>query len=152
MDAGQTVPLNLALQVGEASESITVQANASLLKTESGDIAHNVTLEQLDDLPVLGIGTSNAGSIGIRNPYNSVVFLPGVSYFANFNMIVNGAPTNTAAYRIEGLDATNHVTPPNNFAIQMGQPSPDAVQEMAIQTSNYARNSGRPAAACSISS
>ena len=137
VDAGQTVPLNLALEVGATTESITVQANASLLKTESGDVAHDITLEQLDDLPVLGIGTSNAGSLGIRNPYNSVVFLPGVSYFANFNMIVDGAPTNTAAYRIEGLDATNHVTPPNNFAIQQGQPSPDAVQEMAIQTSNY---------------
>lgn len=137
VDAGQTVPLNLSLEVGTANESITVQAEASLLKTESGDVAHDITLEQLDDLPILGIGTANAGSIGIRNPFNSVELLPGVSYFGNYQMIVNGAPTNTAAYRIEGLDATNHVTPPNNFAIQMGQPSADAVQEMAIQTSNY---------------
>ena len=143
VDAGQTVPLDLTLEVGAATESVTVQADASLLKTESGDIAHNITLEQLDDLPVLGIGTANAGSNGIRNPFNSVVFLPGVSYFANFNMIVNGAPTNTAAYRLEGMDFTNHVTPPNNFAIQMNQPSADAVQEMAIQTSNYAPEFGQ---------
>jgi hypothetical protein len=143
VDAGQTLPLDLTLEVGAATESVTVQAEASLLKTESGDVAHNVTLEQLDDLPVLGIGTANAGSIGIRNPYNSVVFLPGVNYAANFNMIVNGAPTNTAAYRLEGMDFTNHVTPPNNFAIQMNQPSPDAVQEMAIQTSNYAPEFGQ---------
>ncbi|HTA44929.1 MAG TPA: TonB-dependent receptor [Bryobacteraceae bacterium] len=143
VDAGQTIPLDLSLEVGSASESVTVQAEASLLKTESGDIAHDITLQQLDALPILGIGTANAGSLGIRNPFNSVVFLPGVSYFANFNMIVNGAPTNTAAYRIEGLDATNHVTPPNNFAIQQGQPSADAVQEMAIQTSNYAPEFGQ---------
>jgi hypothetical protein len=141
--AGQTIPVDVGLEVGAASESVTVQAEPSLLKTETGDMSHNITLEQLDDLPVLGIGTNNAESLGIRNPFNSVVFLPGVSYTANFNMIVNGAPTNTAAYRIEGLDAANHVTPPNNFAIQQGQPSADAVQEMAIQTSNYAPEFGQ---------
>jgi Carboxypeptidase regulatory-like domain len=143
VDAGQTVPMNVMLEVGETTESVTVQADATLLKTESGDIAHDITLEQLDDLPILGIGTANAGSLGIRNPFNSVVFLPGVNYFANYNMIINGAPTNTAGYRLEGLDFTNHVTPPNNFAIQQGQPSADAVQEMAIQTSNYAPEFGQ---------
>jgi hypothetical protein len=143
VDAGQTIPLNLTLEVGATTESVTVQADATLLKTESGDVAHDITLEQLDDLPVLGIGTANAGSLGIRNPFNSVVFLPGVSYFANFAMIINGAPTNTAGYRLEGLDFTNHVTPPNNFAIQQAQPSADAVQEMAIQTSNYAPEFGQ---------
>ena len=143
VSAGQVLPLDLRLEVGAATESVTVSAEATLLKTETGDVAHNITLEQLDDLPILGIGTANAGSIGIRNPYNSVVFLPGVNYAGNFAMIVNGAPNNSAAYRLEGLDFTNHVTPPNNFAIQMNQPSPDAVQEMAIQTSNYAPEYGQ---------
>ncbi len=111
-----------------------------MLKADSGDVSHNITLAQLDELPILGIGTANAGSNGIRNPYNSAVFLPGVSYFANFNMIVNGAPTNTAAYRIEGLDNTNHTVA---FAIMQNMPNADAIQEMAIQTSNYAAEFGQ---------
>jgi hypothetical protein len=140
VDAGQVLPLDLVLQVGANSESVTVTAEATLLKTESGDVAHNVTLEQLDDLPVLGIGGQNAGSNGIRNPYNSVVFLPGVSYFPNFAMIINGAPTNTAAYRVEGMDNTNHTV---SFAIMQNMPNADAIQEMAIQTSNYAAEYGQ---------
>jgi len=140
VDAGQTLPLDLKLEVGAASESVTVTAEGTLLKTESGDVAHNITLQQLDDLPILGIGGANAGSNGIRNPYNSAVFLPGVSYFANFAMIVNGAPTNTAAYRIEGMDDTNHTVA---FAIMMNMPNADAIQEMAIQTSNYAPEFGQ---------
>jgi hypothetical protein len=100
VSAGQILPLDLLLEVGANSESVTVTAEATLLKTESGDVAHNVTLEQLDDLPILGVGTANAGSNGIRNPYNSAVFVPGVNYSANFAMIVNGAPSNTAAYRV----------------------------------------------------
>ena len=140
VDAGQTLPLDLTLEVGASSESVTVTAEATLLKADSGDVSHNITLAQLDELPILGIGTANAGSNGIRNPYNSAVFLPGVSYFANFNMIVNGAPTNTAAYRIEGLDNTNHTVA---FAIMQNMPNADAIQEMAIQTSNYAAEFGQ---------
>jgi hypothetical protein len=143
VDAGQTLPLDLALEVGSAAESVTVTAEGTLLKTETGDVAHNITLQQLDDLPILGIGTVNAGSNGIRNPYNSAMLLPGVSYFANFAMIVNGAPTNSAAYRVEGQDFTNHVTPPNSFAIMMNMPGADAIQEMAVQTSNYAPEFGQ---------
>ncbi len=140
VDAGQTLPLDVALEVGASTESVTVSAEGTLLKTETGDMSHNITLSQLDELPVLGIGTANAGSNGIRNPYNAVVFLPGVSYFANFSMIVNGAPTNTAAYRIEGLDNTNHTVA---FAIMQNMPNADAIQEMAIQTSNYAPEFGQ---------
>jgi hypothetical protein len=138
--AGQTLPLDLTLEVGSATESVTVTAEATLLKTESGDLTHNITLEQLTDLPILGVGTANAGSNGIRNPYNSVIFLPGVSYFANFNMIVNGAPTNSAGYRIEGLDNTNHTVA---YAIMQNMPNADAIQEMAVQTSNYAPEFGQ---------
>jgi hypothetical protein len=140
VDAGQTLPLDLTLDVGSNTESVTVTAEATLLKTESGDVVHNVTLSQLDELPILGVGTANAGSNGIRNPYNSVIFLPGVSYVPNFAMIVNGAPTNTAGYRIEGLDNTNHTVA---FAIMQNMPNADAIQEMAIQTSNYAAEFGQ---------
>jgi len=140
VDAGQTLPMDLTLQIGSATESVTVSAEGTLLKTETGDVSHNITISQLNDLPALGIGTQNAGSNGIRNPYNAAVFLPGVSYFANFNMIVNGAPTNTAGYRIEGLDNTNHTVA---FAIMQNMPNADAIQEMAIQTSNYAAEFGQ---------
>jgi hypothetical protein len=140
VDAGQTLPMDLTVEIGSASESVTVSAEGTLLKTETGDVSHNITISQLNDLPALGIGTQNAGSNGIRNPYNAAVFLPGVSYFANFAMIVNGAPTNTAGYRIEGLDNTNHTVA---FAIMQNMPNADAIQEMAIQTSNYAAEFGQ---------
>ena len=140
VSAGQTLPLDLVLEVGAVSESVTVTAEATLLKTESGDVVHNVTLSQLNNLPVLGIGGNNAGSNGIRNPFNSAILVPGISFTPNFAMIVNGAPSNTAAYRIDGLDNTNHTVA---FANTQSQPSPDAVEEIAIQTSNYAAEFGQ---------
>jgi len=140
LSAAQVLRLDVPLEIGASTEAVTVSAESSLLKTETGDVAHNITLEQLQNLPVLGIGGANAGSSGVRNPFNSTVMIPGVNYAANFVMIVNGAPTNTAAYRVEGLDNTNHTV---NYALQENQPSADAIQEVAVQTSNYAAEFGQ---------
>jgi hypothetical protein len=138
--AAQTLRLDIPLEVGAATDSITITEEGTLLKSETGDIAHNITVSQLVDLPLLGIGNANAGSSGVRNPYNTAVTVPGVNYVANFTMIVNGAPTNTAGYRLEGLDNTNHTVA---FALQENQPSADAIQEVAVQTSNYAPEFGQ---------
>lgn len=110
-----------------------------MLRTESGDLAQNITVEALDDLPILGIGNANAGSSGIRNPYGLALLVPGTNYSANFTMVVNGAPSNTAGYRIEGQDMTNHFV---SFALQEMQPSADAIQEVAVQSSNYSPEFG----------
>ncbi len=133
---------DVGLTVGSTGENVTVTAEASLLKTESGDLAHNITVGQLDDLPILGIGNANSGSSGIRNPYGLAQLIPGVQYAANSVMTINGqggvnAPT--AAMRIEGQDMTNHYV---SYALQEEQPSADAIQEVAVQTSNYAPEFG----------
>ena len=57
-----TVRVDIVLEVGSATESVTVQADAALLKTESGELSHNVTTDTVDNLPILGIGSSMAGS------------------------------------------------------------------------------------------
>ena len=44
--AGQTMREDVLLQIGQAAENVTVTAEASLLKTENSELAHNVTLTQ----------------------------------------------------------------------------------------------------------
>src|SRR5579871_4886200 len=56
----QTIRIDATLEVGNATESITVSEAAPLLKTESGEVSHNVTTERIDSLPILGIGSSQA--------------------------------------------------------------------------------------------
>src|ERR1700685_3673687 len=53
LNATQTIRENVALQVGAASESVTVTAEASLLHTESAELSHNVTIDTLDSLPMI---------------------------------------------------------------------------------------------------
>jgi hypothetical protein len=131
------------LTVGSQTESVTVTEQASLLKTETSELASNVTLKDLDDLPMLGIGTANAGSTGVRNPFNVLELLPGVTGFtagAGFTFSVNGLGVETM--RIEGQDATSRIFGTATYQ-QMAQPSADSIQEMSFQTSNYAAEYGQ---------
>jgi len=151
--AAQTLKEDIPLEVGQTTESITVDAQASLLATETGDVTHNVTLEQMDDLPLLGIGTVNSGTSGYRNPYNTLLTLPGVSDYATSGLfVVNGLggsiPGNpfvaslTETMRVEGQDATSRIFGNYDYT-QMAQPNADAIQEIAYQTSNYAPEFGQ---------
>jgi hypothetical protein len=137
LPVAQTLRIDVALEVGATTDSVTVTEASPLLKTESGELSHNVNTERLDNLPVLGIGAS-AGSAGIRNPYAVLQLLPGSNYLPDNNIRVNGMPGNTQALRIEGQDATNGLISTQS----MTQPSVDAIQEFSIQTSNYAAEFG----------
>lgn len=140
--AAQTLRLDAALEVGTAAESVTVTADASLLKTETGELAHNVTISQMQNLPLLPVNgaTGAVAAIGFRDPYAVALLIPGVQYSASATMIVNGNPSGSAQYRIEGQ--TSGQSGSLTVFTQFTQPSVDAVQEVAIQTSNFAAEFG----------
>ena len=129
----QTTRVDVTLEVGSAGESVTVIDVAPLLQTESGDVSHNVTTQLQDDLPM--------GSIGaIRVSTEVVLTIPGVN-FGVFNAIsINGSPSSSERIRIDGLDATYTL---GNVYYSFGAPSVDSLQEVAIQTSNYAAEYGQ---------
>ena len=135
----QTLRIDVTLEVGAATEQVTVTADAPLLRTETGELSHNVRTETMTALPVLGIGAA-AGLSGIRNPQAVAALLPGVYVASNTNFRVNGAQGSTASFRIEGQDASNGLTP---GAQQQVQPSMDAIQEVTILTSNFAAEYGQ---------
>jgi Carboxypeptidase regulatory-like domain len=128
----QTLRVDVPLEVGATSEAVTVTEAAPLLKTESGELSHTVNLGQLTELPLFVV------TAGIRNPYRIMDLIPG-TYSAG-DIRVNGVPANSAAYRVEGQDATNGTLP--SFPTQ-NQASVDAIQEVAVQTSNFAAEYGQ---------
>jgi hypothetical protein len=144
--AAQIMREDIALEVGQTSESVTVTAEASLLKTESTEVSQNVTLAQLNNLPILVVGASNSG---FRDPFASVRLVPGIRYSnsaatggnAVNSMVVNGTPANTYQTRLDGM-TMNPTSPRLLGATMQTQPSVDALEEVAIQTSNFAAEFG----------
>jgi carboxypeptidase family protein/TonB-dependent receptor-like protein len=141
VQAAQTIRIDVVLEVGTNAESVTVSAEASMLSTESAAVNSNVTTDRMNSLPILGVGAATASTSGVRNPLAASVLTAGVFWVPNTSMRVNGAPTNTYGIKLDGQDITNGVNTSNSQA-QM-QPSVDALEEVAIQASNYSAEFGQ---------
>jgi hypothetical protein len=146
VEVAGTLRVDAVLEVGSATESVTITAEAPMLKTEGGEVSHNIATETLNDLPVLTL-TGAAASIGtantlgnIRNPLASVTLLPGARFTGDTILRINGMPSNSQSINIEGQDATNGFFKQQN---QINQAGVDAIQEVAIQTSNFAAEYGQ---------
>ena len=128
--AAQTLRLDVAMEVGASSESVTVTAESTLLQTETGAQVKNLNPQQIQNLPVLPATTFT------RDPLQLVLTLPGaVSGGVGFGPRMNGLSNANNQYKIDGEPVTNSgekgtITTRNNV-------SPDALQEVAVQTSNF---------------
>jgi hypothetical protein len=140
VQAAQTYRVDITLEVGSNSESVTVTEAAPLLKTESGELSHNVTGETLNTIPVLGIGSSYASNSGVRNPMAATNLIPGAIFGGDTTVRVNGTPQNTESFRVEGQESVNQTM--MAFGSQ-NQPSVDSIQEFSVQTSNYSAEFGQ---------
>jgi len=136
LPVAQTVRVDVKLEVGTTSDTVTVTEATPLLKTESGELSHNVTTDRINNLPVLQIGTG----AGLRTPYAMTNLIPGASYAPDIAIRINGMPSNTQSIRIEGQDAQMGIW---SGTQSWTQPSVDAIQETSIQTSNYAAEFGQ---------
>ena len=139
--AAQIMRIDVPLEVGAVGDTVTVTAEASLLKTESGDVTRNVNVSQLNTLPVLNIGgNGSTNTNGFRDPLGVALMIPGVQYAANSSMVVNGVPNGNMQIRIEG-QVSGQTGSLRSFT-GMGQASVESVQEVAVQTSNFAAEFG----------
>lgn len=141
VNVAATVRIDFTLEVGTASESVTVEAAAPLLKTESGELSHTVDYNRVDSLPLLTLnGAGGSGPGNIRNPLAVTTLLPGAVFSTDNTLRVNGMPSSTETIRIEGQDATNGMWKQLTQATQAGV---DSIQEVAVQTSNFSAEYGQ---------
>ncbi|HEY6341713.1 MAG TPA: TonB-dependent receptor [Bryobacteraceae bacterium] len=141
-----TLRVDATMEVGTATESVTITAEAPALKTEGGEVSYNLPTSTLDDLPVLNMfgaaaGIGSANTLGnIRNPLSAVELLPGARVTTDTVLRINGMPSNSQSINIEGQDSTNGFFKQQN---QINQAGVEAIQEVAIQTSNFSAEYGQ---------
>ena len=146
VQAAQTIRVDATLEVGSAAESVTVSGEATLLKTESGELSNTVATQTMNTLPLLSVGSNSSG---IRNPFNVVALLPGAYYqpappFTGPTVRINGGVSGSETVLIDGMNGTNIL---GQGANQQNQPGMDSIQEWTVQTSNYAAEFGQAGSA-----
>src|SRR5580698_6677684 len=134
------------LEVGATTESVVVNAESPMLKTESTEISYTIPSASLDAIPILTLGGApygfgNTSGLGnIRNPLAAVQLLPGTNFATDNTLRINGMPSSSQTINIEGQDASNGFW---KQLTQVNQAGADAIQEVTIQTSNFAAEYGQ---------
>jgi hypothetical protein len=139
---GQTARIDARLQLGNLTEEVNVVGDASMLDTQSAEIASSVTSENLNALPLNFGARGNFAAASIRNPYSFVTLVPGGNISNYSSLKVGGAPLNTFQIRVEGMEANNHRL---MIRIDQVQPSVESLEEMTVHTSNFAPEYGQVA-------
>ena len=134
----QTNRLDVHLVIGSTAESITVEANSEILKTENAEQSMNVSGAKLNELPINFGGTGSSG--GIRNWLTFTYLAPGVAG-TSANSEVNGLPSGLFKVYLEGQDSTSPVDITWTSTSQAA--SVEAITEFAVQSSNYSAEYGQ---------
>ncbi len=134
----QTARLDIRLQVGQTSESITVSSSAEVLKTDNAEQSMVVSGEKLNELPI-NFGGSGTGG-GIRNWLTFTYLAPGVAG-TGAGSEVNGLPGGNYKVYLEGQDSTSPVAVGWTSTVQSA--SVEAITEFAVQSSNYSAEYGQ---------
>lgn len=127
------------LQVGNVSESVTVEATAATLQTDSAAVRGEVQGKTLVNLPV---------PVG-RNYQNVLVTIPGFSPPSNAHSVptnpsralqanVNGAPTSGVNVRLDGASSQQTWLP----HISAYVPSLEAIETVNVVTNSFSAEQG----------
>lgn len=125
----QVASVDVTLQIGEISETVEVQADATLLKVENAELSTSINNDQISRLP---LDFSN----NIRNPMSFIKIVPGSVVNSDSGWPVtsqNGLQSFTEEIRIDGSPSTN----PTPGVFNEAQPSVDAIEEFNVQTSTF---------------
>ena len=131
----QQARVNIVLQVGAMTESVTIQGDAALVEATTSSIGRVVDNKRILELP-----------LNTRNVYSLVNLTPGVTGGIGnahnaVSYSVNGARTGTFDVLVDGSSAAFPTV--NGFAGLSVFPSVDAVAEFKMQAQNFSAEFGR---------
>jgi hypothetical protein len=139
LNVDATVRVDVPLQVGNVSESITVEANAVQVQADTNEVSQTVTSTQVSELATNG-----------RNVIQLTTLVPGASASIpdfdspmaqnqNRSVYFNGQRQDHNNWIIDGGEAYDR----GGGGILIVSPSQDALQEFKVITSNYGADLGQ---------
>ena len=131
--------VNLDLQVGQVTETVTVTSDAAPVELRSGEVSSLVTEKQVTELPLNG-----------RNYAQLALMVPGVSPAASFaargtglnsnvDMSVNGNQSNANLWTVDGV---NNMDVGSNATLLVF-PSIDSIAEFRVERNSFSAEYGQ---------
>jgi hypothetical protein len=125
VETASTSRVNVSLQVGAVSESVSVNAELPLLQSDSSSTATVVNRTLLDKVPFALSGTN-------RDVLSFMRLVPGVAgNVGNFNVIITGGRLHTTEFLVDGVTNNYRGGIASPFSIR---PSMTSVSEFRVET------------------
>jgi hypothetical protein len=145
VETSSTRSLDVSMEIGQPSETVTVTTQQNQLETETGAKENTITASQIENLSIIS-----------RSSLELLRILPGVVAPDNTSLesiSFGGGANANSQYHVNGLRGEqNNVTVDGSRMIDIGSnngttitANPDMVQEVKVQTSNYAAEHGSSA-------
>jgi hypothetical protein len=136
--------VDLTMQVGEVTQSVAVTDVASALETDSSEHGQVIATKQVVELPLNGRNYSDLAllSTNVNKSPMAAAFSPSATPREGA-LNINGMRSTYNNFLLDGLD-NNAYSPSNQgYSSQVVQPSPDAIAEFKVITSNFSAEYGR---------
>ncbi|HUI77608.1 MAG TPA: TonB-dependent receptor [Bryobacteraceae bacterium] len=144
VDVNARQRVDVTLQVGAVTETVEVNGVAAALETDSSQHGQVINTQQIAELPLNGRSYADLALLSTnthRSPMAALFSPSGTPREGAIN--VNGMRSTYNNFLLDGLD-NNAYSPSNQgYASEVVQPSPDALSEFKVLTSNFSAEYGR---------
>ncbi|MBI1763277.1 MAG: carboxypeptidase regulatory-like domain-containing protein [Acidobacteria bacterium] len=138
----QKARFDVKLEIGAATESVTIQGTTPLVQTDSSDLSGTINERQIVNLPLNGrdfvVLTRTLPGVQRGIPGANIDGAGSLAWRASASFSANGMRTRDNNFLLDGVD--NNETWLNSVVIF---PSIDALEEFKVQTSTYSAEFGR---------
>ena len=139
IDVNQNISVDFSLPVATSAENVLVTGEAPLLAASDSAVGQEIDRRFINNLPLVNRDVMSLAFLvpGVVTPYTGGAWLG--NYGNNFSS--NGGRASTNDVLLDGATTTNYEQNGGVLVISY-LPSPDAIEEFKIQTSNFSAEFG----------
>jgi len=133
--AGETVKLDVALELGTTQQTVEVSANSQVLQTETARVASEVSNRMVNDLPMVVNGA-------VRSPFDLASTTPEAQGSGDTSLRIGGGRIGAYGMTLDGTAATVARPDAQVSWSSINAPSVEALTEFSVESGGFKAETG----------